>query len=82
MQTLDGSTAMLNDLLLLQAAISQRSGPAVTDASRLGFQPLAPWMIDELRRRAERNRQKEAPQVELPLEQPTPWPVPVKDWQD
>lgn len=73
---------MLNDLLLLQAAISHRSGPIVPEATRLDFQPLSPWMIDELRRRAERNRQREAPQVELPLEQPAPWPIPVQDWQD
>jgi hypothetical protein len=72
---------MLNDLLLLQAAITQRSLPFRAETSRLAFQPLSPWMIDELRRRSERNR-RDAPQVELPVEQPTPWPVPVKDWQD
>lgn len=73
---------MLNDLLLLQSAITQRSLPLRTETSRLAFQPLSPWMIDELRRRSERNRLRDAPQVELPAEQPAPWPVPVKDWQD
>lgn len=73
---------MLNDLLFRQSAMSQRSGSTVTDAPRLGFQPPSPWMIDELRRRAERNRRQEAPQVELPVEPTAPWPVPVKDWQD
>ncbi|MCW5713680.1 MAG: hypothetical protein KIT43_04090 [Bauldia sp.] len=73
---------MLNDLILLQAAISLRPGPVPTEPSRLSFQPLAPWMIDELRRRSERNRRNDAPQVELPLEQPAQWPIPIKDWQD
>ncbi len=73
---------MLNDLVLLQSAITFRAEPLRTDTSRLAFQPLSPWMIDELRRRAERNRQQEAPQVELPVERPVPRPSPVQDWQD
>lgn len=73
---------MLNDLLLAQSAINFRAQPFPTETSRLAFQPLSPWMIDELRRRAERNRQQEAPQVELPVERPAPQPIPVQDWQD
>ncbi|MCC6736726.1 MAG: hypothetical protein IT534_11460 [Bauldia sp.] len=72
---------MLNDLLLAEAALGLRPRTAL-GTPRLVFQPLSPWMIEELRKRAERNRQREAPQVELPLAPPASWPVPVKDWQD
>lgn len=73
---------MLNDLLLAQAALGVGPGYLPAKPARLVFEPLAPWMIDELRKRSERNRRREVPQVELPLEPPASWPVPVKDWQD
>lgn len=73
---------MLNDLILAQAAIGVGLGYTPARPARLSFEPLAPWMIEELRKRSERNRQREAPQIELPVEPTAPWQVPVKDWQD
>ncbi|MGV8838991.1 MAG: hypothetical protein ACWA6X_01665 [Bauldia sp.] len=73
---------MMNDLLLAQAALGVGTGFGAAKPARLVFEPLAPWMIEELRKRSERNRQREAPQVELPVEPSAPRPVPVTDWQD
>jgi hypothetical protein len=71
---------MPKNVIIWTAASQTWRAVRATEPHRFRFEPLHPAFIDDLRRRAEADAQRNAPQVVMPPLLPPGWPM--TRWED